>query len=283
MKSKDHVFRLTKPVGGVVKQTQLRFATRETESYQRWADHRKHKHVVDDAIASRLFGEKEFDPKTKASLAALRASLPSRRAPIRDGVTAGPPVFKVKRGLNIIGPPYDFALDVTQGTNRPAVINNVATGNFAVVASATAGSHSFGGAGVALFIVPSDPARVLAIRPYFEWKFAWDCESHGSPTAHSIGAISADVTGNTGGATKSFPGKSAELWRGSSDAWDDDSGNDSGTFLVPDSELIASGSAYYTVNFVCQAGADSHGNLFGWSAAFLQLHCRVPFIMIEEL
>jgi hypothetical protein len=61
------------------------------------------------------------------------------------------------------------------------------------------------------------------------------------------------------------------------------SGADSDVFRNPDSELIVSGQEYYVVTYSCRAGADSAKVRIGWwSAAFVKLHCRVPFVVIRE-
>ena len=128
----------------------------------------------------------------------------------------------------------------------------------------------------------SDPARTLSIRPYYQYDYTWSCESHGPPTAHSYGQVNAEVSGHSGSSSHDFPGKSETLWSGSSDYWDDGSGAESDVFRIPDSELIVSGSEYYTVSYVCQASGDSNKNGFGWSASYIRLHCRVPFIVVED-
>jgi hypothetical protein len=73
------------------------------------------------------------------------------------------------------------------------------------------------------------------------------------------------------------------LWNAGSDMWDDVSGGDSDVFRVSDSELFVSGFDFYTVVYSCRAGADSAKVRIGWwSAAFVKLHCRVPFVVIRE-
>jgi hypothetical protein len=258
------------------------FVVRETAEFKRWSEYRKNKHVVEDAIMRRLLGDEAVEREVAISLAALKESLPSRKIPIRDGVVTGPPVIHVTPGLNIVGPPYDFGLNVELGTNAPSIQNDAATGRFGVVANCHGDANSFGTAGNAVFVVPSAPGRTLAIRPYFEWSYIFSCDSHGVPTAHAQGSITADLSGHTGSATRGFPGHKAQLFTGSSDAWHDDSGDDSGVMTGLDLQMIGSGSEFYLVSFSCQASVDSHENWFGWSAAQVQLHCRVPFFVIEE-
>jgi hypothetical protein len=53
-------------------------------------------------------------------------------------------------------------------------------------------------------------------------------------------------------------------------------------FRIPDSELVVSGNEWYTVSYVCQASADAHKSGFGYSVSYVQLHCRVPFLVVGE-
>ena len=280
---KSHGFRLAKPAPRLIRGLQAEFTARTEQAFERWSEYRQHKRVVAEALAARAFGTMEPDAKTKASLVALRRSYKERIPAVMDGVSDGPPIFHVKPGLNILGPPYDFALSAATGSNKPAIMNDVSSGRFAVVGSAISGRGTFGSAGMSLFIVPSHPSRTLAIRPYFEWQYIYSCESDGPPTSHSHGVISASASGHRGSSTLPFPDRSQPLWSASSDAWDDDHGNDSGVFVGLDSQLLVSGADFYTVSFVCQAAADSADGNFGWfSQAFFQLHCRVPYLFVEE-
>jgi hypothetical protein len=284
---KDHVFRLASPPARSIREAEKRFAAEHREEFRRWAEYWRHKHVIQEALAKELFGKMEIDPRVKASLKALRESRDSRLATVRDAPFSGPgpPIFQTKPGLNILGPPYDFGLHVALGGNPPAVMNVLKTGQFSVVATATAGQGTYGAAGVGLFIVPSQPSRTLAIRPYFEWQYIYSCESHGPPTAHSTGVVSANVSGRRpDGESKPFPGKGATLWTASSDAWDDDHGSDANVFLNPDSELIVSGFDFYTVSYACQANGNAANPTASgwWASAYVRLHCRVPFIFVEE-
>lgn len=121
-------------------------------------------------------------------------------------------------------------------------------------------------------------------RPYFLYDYSFSCESIGPPTAHTHGALGADVTGHVGTASKPFPGKSMHLWTGSSDAWRDESGADADAFRNPFCELVVSGSEYYTLQYTCHADGDSGSSFIGgwYSVAYVRLHCRVPFIVVEE-
>ena len=278
----DHAFRMAKPPRDVVKAAQNRFRETHAKAFENWAEYRRHKRVVEEEVNARVFGREPFSEAVRASLEELRKSAASRAPVIRDGQFSGPPVFHVGPGLNIIGPPYDIGLVVALGSNAPSVQTSVASGVFGVVATASSGRNTYGSAGLALFIVPSDPARTLSIRPYYQYDYTWSCESHGPPTAHSYGQVSADVSGHSGSSSHDFPGNSETLWSGSSDYWDDGSGAESDMFRIPDSELIVSGSEYYTVSYVCQASGDSNKNGFGWSVSYIRLHCRVPFIVVEE-
>jgi hypothetical protein len=275
---KSHVFRSASPPAHAIKTATAAFAERQKLSYERWAEYRRHQNVIQESLTERLYGNQPLSPKVTASLDALRHSLGSRAPVIRDHNFPVLPIFNVRPGLNVLGPPYDFGLNVGLGSNKPAVMVDTSSGSFGVSASASSGDNTYGSAGVALFIVPSDPARTLSIRPYFQWEYTYSCESHGPPTAHAVGDVSAEVSG----AAKDFPGKHMHLWSGSSDAWNDGSGDDGGVFGIPDSELVVSGQTYYIVSYVCQTSGDSHKNVFGWSASFMQLHCRVPFLVVEE-
>jgi hypothetical protein len=281
--TKDHLFRLTKRPARRIQEATRRFAKRETSAFKDWSEYRRHKRVIEDALAGQLINEKTIDPRVKVSLAALRKTAEGRIDVVRDAPFQGPPVFHVGPGLNVLGPPYDFGLNVALGSNQPSVQVSINSGSFGVVATAVAGKNTYGSAGVSLFIVPSDPNRALSIRPYFEWNYIYSCESHGPPTAHSYGTVSAEVTGHRGSGSTDFPGKSLMLWTTGSDIWDDTHGDDSDVFRNPDSELIVSGHDYYTVSYVCQTSADSGKASFGWySEAYVQFHCRVPFIVVQE-
>ena len=275
---KTHVFRLVNPPAQAIKTATAVFAKRQRDSYEQWAEYRRHQNVIQESLTERLYGNETLSPKVTASLDALRHSLSSRAPIIRDHHFPGLPIFNVTPGLNVLGSPYDFGLNMALGSNKPAVMVDTASGSFGVSASASGGNNTWGAAGVALFVVPSDPARTLSIRPYFQWQYTYSCESHGPPTAHSVGDVSAEVSG----AAKDFPGKHMHLWSGSSDAWNDGSGDDGGVFGIPDSELVVSSQPYYVVSYVCQTSGDSNKNFLGWSASFMQLHCRVPFLVVEE-
>jgi hypothetical protein len=126
---------------------------------------------------------------------------------------------------------------------------SLGSGTFSVVASASSGTDTFGSAGIGLFIVPSAPARTLAIRPYLQYEYSYSCESHGPPTAHSIATLSANVSGRTpSGASRPFPSRDRHLWSASSDAWDDARGWGADVFAASDAELIVSGFDFYTLS-----------------------------------
>jgi hypothetical protein len=191
-------------------------------------------------------------------------------------------MFQMHAGINVLAPPYDFTLETWNGSNKPSLQKSIASGVFGVVGTANAGSNFSGVAGIALFVIPSAPAKALSIRPYFLYDYNFSCHSTGTPTAHSHGALGADVSGRIGTSAKPFPGKALHLWSGSSDAWRDETGNDADAFRNPFSELIVSGCDYYTLQYTCHADGDSGSGLFGYSIAYVRLHCRVPFIVVEE-
>ena len=279
----DHDYRLTRCPARTFQSLRRAFKTQEQLAFTTWHQHQRDRRFVKDALASQWVKESALDPAVQVSLRALRTAAEARIPVIRETSFAGPPVFPVKPGLNILGPPYDLGLNVGLGSNRPSVQVSVATGRFGVVATAVAGKETFGSAGVVLFIVPSAPHRTLSIRPYFEWSYIFTCESFGPPTAHSYGLVAAEVTGHRSGGPTGYPGKRLDLWSTGSDLWDDTHGEDSNVFRNPDSELVVSGHDYYTVSFVCQTGADSGKASFGWySASYVQFHCRVPFLVVEE-
>jgi hypothetical protein len=280
--SHGHVFRPAHPDERVFREVERGLAKRHTAEYERHAEYRRHKYVIEDALMRRLLGDAAPDREVAISLAALKDSLPSRKIAVRDGVMNGPPVIHVNPGLNIVGPPYDFALNVALGKNAPSIQNDVSSGRFGVVVNSHGNSDSFGTAGNSVFVVPSAPGRTLVVRPYFEWNYVFSCETHGPPTAHAQASITADMSGHSGSATRGFPGHATQLFRGSSDGWDDDSGNDSGIVTGLEFQMVGSNSEFYLLSFGCQASVDSHENIFGWSMAQVQLHCRVPFFFIEE-
>ncbi len=280
---RDHLFRLSQVTASRLQATKRLFAERQKNAFRDWSEYRREKRVIEDALAQQWIDETKIDARVKGALASLRKRTDRTVPTLRDGPSAGPPIFQVKPGINVLAPPYDVGLDVAQGSNTPSVQVSTSSGRFGVVATAIAGKETFGSAGVALFIVPSDPARTLSIRPYFEWRYIYSCDSYGPPTAHSYGIVNAEATGHRGDALTGFPGKSQSLWSTGSDAWHDTHGDDSDVFRNPDSELVVSGHDYYTVSYVCQTGADSGRTGFGsYSSAYVQFHCRVPFIFVEE-
>jgi hypothetical protein len=95
---KDHVFRVARPPAGEIRRAQRRFAEAQTGAFRRWAEYRRHKHVVQDALAERLFGGIELTPRLKAALAGLREAAGPRVLPLRDGVFVGPPIFQTRPG-----------------------------------------------------------------------------------------------------------------------------------------------------------------------------------------
>lgn len=279
----DHDYRLTRRPARTLQSLRRAFEARERLTFTTWNQQQRDRRIVKEALASQWVEESALDPAVKVSLRALRTAAEARVPEIREAPFSGPPVFSVKPGLNILGPPYDLGLNVGLGSNRPSVQVSVATGRFGVVATAVAGKETFGSAGVVLFLVPSAPLRTLSIRPYFEWSYTYTCESFGPPTAHSYGVVAAEVTGHRSGGSTGYPGKRQHLWSAGSDLWDDAHGNESDVFRNPDCELVVSGHDYYTVSFVCQTGADSGKAGFGWySASYVQFHCRVPFLVVEE-
>jgi len=287
--TKEHQFRPRKLPARTLQDATRRFTQREGTAYEEWFTYRKHKRVVDDAIASQLISQLGITPSLKASLEALYEQAEGRLKFLRDVTYDRVHTFSLHPGLNVLVPPYDANVSVKLGSNKPYVQASAATGEFGVVATAMAGPTSysttdtFGAGGVALVIVPSDANRTLFIRPYFQWSYSFSCESHGSPTAHSHGAVSVAITGHRDGERAEFPDKDCMLWTAGSDLWDDASGADSDVFRNPDSELIVSGHEYYVVTYSCRAGADSAKVRIGWwSAAFVKLHCRVPFVVIRE-
>ena len=281
----EHLFRLAKPSAGAIKQAQGRFLKEQTEAYEKYAHYRRHRAVIEKFFINRLYVAETIDAKVKRSLDALRATRDSRvlATPVRDAPFSGPPIFQMKPGINLIGPPYDFGLNVALGTNKPMIHNGLASGVFSVSATALPGGNTFGAAGVGLFIVPSKPSKTLSIRPYYTWYYKYTCESDGPPTAHSHGTISAAVSGRRNdGSSSGFPGKSKQLWSAGSDLWDDAHGEDTELFRLPESELVVSGFDFYTVSYSCQAGGDANESDLFSSVAYMQLGCRVPFIVVEE-
>ena len=192
--------------------------------------------------------------------------------------------------MNVLAPPYDMTVSVKKGSSKPSMQVSAETGKFGMVATAMAGPTSysttdtFGSAGVGLVIVPSHPSVTLQIRPYFQWSYSFSCQSHGSPTAHSHGNVSVSITGHRGSKRTEFAPRDVELWNAGSDMWDDASGADSDVFRPAQSEVFVSDHAWYVLVYSCRAGADSAKVRIGWwSAAFVSLHCHVPFVVIREL
>lgn len=282
--SAEHVFRMPKPSAAAIKQAQGAFLKEQTEAYQKFADYRRHRGVIEKFFITRLYAAETIDAKVKRSVEALRSTRESRiPATVRDAPFAGPPIFQMKPGINLIGPPYDFGLNVALGTNRPMIHNGLGSGVFSISATALPGGNTFGAAGVGLFIVPSKPAKTLSIRPYYTWFYKYTCESDGPPTAHSTGVISASVSGRMKNGTSSgFPGKSKQLWSAGSDLWDDAHGEDTEVFRLPESELVVSGFDFYTVSYSCQVSADANESDLFSAVSYNQLGCRVPFIVVEE-
>ena len=224
---KEHQFRPRKLPKSAIEDTTRRSAERERARYEDWSSFRKHKRVIADAIAAQVIGQVAINPTIKASLAALEKKAQGRVAFFRDVTFERPHTFDLHPGLNVLGPPYDFTLRVKEGSQKPSVQTSTADGTFGVVATAMAGPNSYstndtaGAAGVGLVIVPSDPNRTLTIRPYFQWSYDYACESHGSPTAHCHGAVSAAITGHRGSERFEFPLKDRMLFAAGSDLWDD--------------------------------------------------------------
>jgi hypothetical protein len=55
-------------------------------------------------------------------------------------------------------------------------------------------------------------------------------------------------------------------------------------FRNPDAQHIVSGFEWYALLYACRVGGDSAKVRIGWwSAAFMRLHCHVPFIAVREL
>lgn len=279
----EHSFRMARPPARVVREMKQAITAREHEAFRDRQVSWQHRRVVENAMIERLYGTEPFDRRVTSSLEALETiANPWRPILHNHGASPLPQPFQMHPGLNVIGPPYDFTVTVALGSQRPAAMASSASGRFSLVGTAGSGRSFHGSASVCLFIVPSHPSKTLSIRPYFEYQYSFSCESHGPPTAHSHGSISAEVSGHLAHVPKGFPGKAQWLWTGSSDAWDDQAGSDANTWRNPDCELRVSGFEYYTVNYSCQADGDSNKNLFGWSISYVTLNCRVPFIVIEE-
>ena len=236
---------MQKPPRDVVKATQNRFRETHAKAFENWAEYRRHKRVVEEEVNARVFGREPFSDAVRASLEELRKS--AFRAPvIRDGQFSGPPVFHVGPGLNI------SARLTTSGWRSRSGRTHLGTdvrssGVFGVVATASSGRNTYGSAGLALFIVPSDPATntvdppVLSIRLLLELRIAraTDGALIRPGKRRSVGA-------HRERARAISRGRVRRLWSGSSDYWDDGSGAESDVFRIPDSELIVSGSEYYT-------------------------------------
>ncbi len=289
MPTDKHPFRPKKLPSRSVRDAGQRFTAGEEAAYEEWSSFRKHKRLIDDAIAAHLISELGITPSLKASLGVLREQAEGRFVRFKNLAFERPHTFDLHPGWNVLVPPYDFNVIVKRGSQKPFVQASAVTGEFGVVATAMADPSSystndtFGAGGVGLVLVPSDPSRTLDIRPYFQWSYSFSCESHGSPTAHSHGAVSVAISGHRDGERAEFPGRDMWLWNAGSDLWDDASGADSDVFRVSDSEVFVTGFDHYTLLYSCRAGGDSAKVRIGWwSAAFMHLHCRVPFIAIRE-
>lgn len=286
----SHSFRPKKLPRRAIEAAARRSLERENALYEDWASYRRHKRVIADAIAAHALRDLELASELRVSLAALYTQAQNRFATIRDIEFVHRHTFDLHPGMNVLGPPYDFTLKVRNGSQKPSVSAETSTGRFSVSATAmAAGGAAYGtrdtagAAGVGLVIVPSDPSRTLAIRPYFRYGYDFACESHGSPTAHSSGFVSAAVTGHTGSTRFEFPLKDRQLWAAGSDIWDDAHGAGSDVFMNPDAEHIVSGHEYYTVLYSCRCGGDSAKVRIGWwSAAFMKVGCDVPFVAVRE-
>jgi hypothetical protein len=269
----------------VIREAQKRFADDSRTEFERWAEAAKHRRVVDAALTAPWIEKVPLSDRLRLSLEALK-DRPIRPAPVRDLPSQqqpGPPIFQMQPGLNILAPPYDFGVNVALGSNAPSVQVSLGTGRFTVNATAPADTNTFGSAGIGLFLVPSSPGRTLSIRPYFEYAYSYYCESHGSPTAHCFGVVSANVSGRrTDGSSLPLMSRNAQLWSAGSDAWDDAHGGDGGVWWPPDCTLTASGFDFYTLSYICQAGADSGSFAWWWSVAGVEFTCRVPFLVVEE-
>lgn len=278
-----HEFRLPNPPGRIVLRAQREFREETRKLFEERSEESRLRAVVERELHTRVFGTAPAGTEFERAAAELR-----RRFEGPVSVKQEPPslphgFFHVSLGLNILAPPYDFALGAAWGGNRPALFTDERDGTFGVSGTAVSGTNTFGSAGVSLFIVPSHPARRLAIRPHFAWRHNFICRSVGPPTSHSNGSVSVSFAGHSRARTTLFQPLSLPLWNGSSDAWHDESGNDSGFFLAPGSQVNVYGYDYYSVSFTCQGYGDAHGSLFGWSAAAFQLHCRVPFVAVREV
>ena len=284
-----HSFRPRKLPRSVIEAATRGSLARENALYEEWASYRKHKRAIDDAIAAHVLKDLEVASELEASLATLLERAEARYATFRDIAFERPHTFDLHPGLNVLGPPYDFTLKVKNGSQKPSVSAETSTGSFSISATAmAAGGAAYGtrdtagAAGIGLVLVPSDPSRTLAIRPYFKFSYDFACESHGSPTAHSSGFVSASCTGHTGGASVEFF-KDKQLWAAGSDLWDDAEGAGSDVFMNPDAEHIVSGSQFYTLLYSCRCGGDSAKVRIGWwSAAFMKVACQVPFVAVRE-
>jgi hypothetical protein len=273
---------MSKPPRRISRDIEKQFTTSHKQMFKRWAEYHHHKSVIEDELTRRLFGTDELSGDAKKSLEILRAGYVPRVSPLLNQNGVGPLTFPVRPGVNILSPPYDFTLRVALGSNMPGIMTSLNSGNFGVSVSAGSGSNSYAAAGVCLFVIPSDPTRTLSIRPCFQYDYSWSCKSVGTPSSYSAGSISAEISGHGPTGTWNYPGRSKQLWTGGSNLWSDNKGRQADIYRVEDCTLTVSGSEYYVLSYVCQGSTNSGKNLFGWSAAYVVLHCRVPFIVIEQ-
>jgi hypothetical protein len=118
---KEHQFRPGKLHKRWIEDVTNHFAKGEGARYEEWSSYRKHKRVIDDAIAAQVVGEFKMNPTVKASLTALEAKAQERVALFREIAFERTHTFDLHPGLNVLGPPYDFTLSDKRGSQKPSV------------------------------------------------------------------------------------------------------------------------------------------------------------------
>ena len=76
--SQEHRFRPRKLPTRYLRVATQRFAKEEGAVYEDWSSYRRHKRVIDDAIAAQLIAQVGITPKLNASLAVLRQQAEAR-------------------------------------------------------------------------------------------------------------------------------------------------------------------------------------------------------------
>jgi hypothetical protein len=119
--SEEHRFRPRKLPTRYLRAATERFAKSEGAVYEDWSSFRKHKRVIDDAIAAQLMSQLGVMPSMNASLAALRQQAEARPFHSKDLPLIRPHSFDLHPGLNVLAPPYDFTAKIAKGSRKPSV------------------------------------------------------------------------------------------------------------------------------------------------------------------